>query len=716
MDGKAFIGILLAMVCMSYCGLAQAQAGPPLMTNDAGSPGPGHWEVNLAAIGEGSDGAEGALGTGSLRFSPSMTKSGRIRSCAVSVFSRTMLRDQGDWRVRRRRSVGKGAMGVSDMVVSYQGRGRKETRKLLADAIAVAAFAHVEMDVLFDYLDLVIDDGDGRDDAIDFGFRDGAGLCQASTHACAHWFELLVSALAEKKAGAATSPLDDVVAQHGFRITKRPPPLEKLLAKCVAPLVIVRGHVYGVAGGKEPYLAHVRRMLQASGARAAFAPQSLADWYVDAAEGLGLAYAGGYGALPTTTEARLPTPDPEGLCYLQFSSGSTRFPLGVAVTQAALNANVSGIAGPHGLNLGLTDRGVSWLPLYHDMGLVGVLMTTVLCQGSLDLLPTGAFVRRPGVWLDLISKHRASVSYAPTFGYDLVAKRALAGKVGDLDLSTWRVAGLGGDMIRPEPLRAFAEAFAPVGFDPGAFNASYGMAEATLALTLTPVGEGLRTDHTDIDRLEREGLAIKPSKRGARDREFALCGRVLPDHVVEVRDAAGHVLPERRVGRIFARGPSLMKTYFGEPEETAKVLSADGWLDTGDLGYFVDDQIVITGRAKDLIIVNGRNVWPQDLEWTAEKEVAALRQGDVAVFSITGELEETVIALVQCRLSDPAAREALRDEVAKLLRVRHGLDVQVVLAPPRSLPETSSGKLSRSRARALYLEGAFEEAPVSLTA
>jgi len=469
-------------------------------------------------------------------------------------------------------------------------------------------------------------------------------------------------------------------------------------------------------GGKEPYLAHVRRMLQASGARAAFAPQSLADWYADAAESLGLAYAGGYGALPETVESRLPAPDPEGLCYLQFSSGSTRFPLGVAVTQAALKANVGGIAGPRGLDLGIHDRGVSWLPLYHDMGLVGVLMTTVLCQGSLDLLPTGAFVRRPGVWLDLISRHRASVSYAPTFGYDLVAKRALAGKVGDLDLSSWRVAGLGGDMIRPEPLRAFAEAFAPVGFDPGAFNASYGMAEATLALTLTPVGGGLRTDHTDIDRLEREGLAVKPSKRGARDREFALCGRVLPDHVVEVRDAAGHVLPERRVGRIFARGPSLMKTYFGEPEETAKVLSADGWLDTGDLGYFVDGQIVITGRAKDLIIVNGRNVWPQDLEWTAEKEIAALRQGDVAVFSITGELEETVIALVQCRLSDPAAREALRDEVAKLLRVRHGLDVQVVLAPPRSLPETSSGKLSRSRARALYLEGAFEEAPVSLTA
>ena len=469
-------------------------------------------------------------------------------------------------------------------------------------------------------------------------------------------------------------------------------------------------------GGKEPYLAHVRRMLQASGAKAAFAPQSLADWYVEASDGLGLAYAGGYAALPDAAESQLPTPHPDGLCYLQFSSGSTRFPLGVAVTQAALQANVAGIAGPGGLAANSEDRCVAWLPLYHDMGLVGILMTTLMCQGSLDLLPTGAFVRRPGAWLDLISRHRATISYAPTFGYDLVAKRALAGKMGELDLSSWRVAGLGGDMIRPEPLRIFTEAFEPAGFDPGAFNASYGMAEATLCLTMTPVGEGLRTDNTDVDRLEREGLAVAPAKRSGRAREFALCGRILPGHVLEVRDAAGHALPERRVGRIFAQGPSLMKTYFGEPEETAKVLSADGWLDTGDLGYMVDGQVVITGRAKDLIIVNGRNVWPQDLEWTAEREIASLRQGDVAVFSITGVLEETVVALVQCRTSDPVAREALRAEAAKLLRVRHGLDVQVTLVPPRSLPETSSGKLSRTRARALYLDGVFEEAPVSLTA
>jgi len=467
-------------------------------------------------------------------------------------------------------------------------------------------------------------------------------------------------------------------------------------------------------GGKEAYVAHVRRMLISAGARAALAPPALTEWFAEAGEGLGLIEARTLSELPDSGTADLPGPDADGLCYLQFSSGSTRFPLGIAVTQAALMANARGIA-RDALGITAADRGVSWLPLYHDMGLVGILLTSVACQASLDLLPTGAFVRRPGLWLDLISKRRATISYAPTFGYDLAARRAAASAGQDLDLSSWRVAGLGGDMIRAEPLRGFAEAYAASGFDPCAFVASYGMAEATLALTFAPLSRGLRTDNADIDRLERDGEACAP-RAGGRAREFALCGRALPGHGIEVRDEAGHVLGERQVGRIFASGPSLMKTYFGEPEETAKVLSPDGWLDTGDLGYLLDGEIVITGRAKDLIIVNGRNVWPQDLEWTAEKEVQGLRSGDVAVFSVAGDAEETVVAVVQTRSSDPVAREALKAAVAGLIRSRHGLESLVVLAPPHSLPQTSSGKLSRSRAKALYLSGAFASAAVSVTA
>ncbi|MGH7017940.1 MAG: fatty acyl-AMP ligase, partial [Caulobacteraceae bacterium] len=391
---------------------------------------------------------------------------------------------------------------------------------------------------------------------------------------------------------------------------------------------------------------------------------------------------------------------------LQFSSGSTRFPLGVAVTHSALMANIQAI-GAEGLKVAPDDRAVSWLPLYHDMGLIGMLLASIAFQCSMDLLPTGAFVRRPGLWLEMISKRRGTISYAPTFGYELAARRGPPTGKDDLDLSCWRIAGLGGDMIRPEPLRAFAGAFEPAGFDPAAFLASYGMAEATLALTLSRPRAGLRTDVADIDRLEREGLAAAPASRDARTREFALCGTPLAGHKIEIRDETGRTVEERGLGRIFAWGPSLMQTYFGQSEETAKVLSADGWLDTGDIGYRLGQEIVITGRAKDLMIVNGRNVWPQDLEWTAEKEIDCLRSGDVAVFSIHHGGEERVVALVQCRSAEEETREAIRAQVANLFRVRHGLQADVTLTPPHSLPQTSSGKLSRSRAKALFLAGAF---------
>ncbi len=468
-------------------------------------------------------------------------------------------------------------------------------------------------------------------------------------------------------------------------------------------------------GGKDTYIAHVRRMILSSQARAAFAPTALAGWFAEAAEGLDLLFSGSVADVPEDLIDILPDRDPEGLCYLQFSSGSTRFPMGVAVTQSALMANIVAI-GEHGLGVCAADRTVTWLPLYHDMGLVGMLLTSLGFQCSIDLLPTGAFVRRPGLWLDLISKRGGSITYAPTFGYDLAARRAGAASLADLDLSTWRVAGLGGDMIRAEPLRAFAAAYESAGFDPAAYTASYGMAEATLALTLTPVGQGLRTDIVDVDDLERLGRAAAPTRPEARTREFALCGEVLKGHRLEVRNPEGGVLGDRRVGRIFASGPSLMKNYFGEPDETAKALSPDGWLDTGDLGYTLDGQIVITGRAKDLIIVNGRNVWPQDLEWTAEQEVAGLRAGDVAVFSVNDDAgEEKVVALVQCRTSDVDARAALAAEVSNLLRARHGLEVKVAPTPPHSLPQTSSGKLSRSKAKALYVSGAFKPAAAPLT-
>ncbi len=426
-------------------------------------------------------------------------------------------------------------------------------------------------------------------------------------------------------------------------------------------------------GGREGYLEHIRRMLQSARASAVLAPQALAGWIKEAAEGLGLKLAGAISELPAAAAGTvLPAVDPDGLSYLQFSSGSTRFPLGVAVTHRALMANVFAIAN-HGLDVRAEDRAVSWLPLYHDMGLIGFFLSPMACQMSLDLLPTAGFVRRPLKWLELMTRNGGTISYSPTFGYELCARRAETLAPAGLDLSGWRAAGIGGDMIRPQVLDAFAERFAPAGFDRRAFVASYGMAEATLALSFAPLARGVRAERLDVDRLEREQSAVSAGARARRARDFALCGPPLPGHELEVRDEAGCVLPERRVGRIFARGPSLMRAYFDRADETARALSPDGWLDTGDLGYVSDGEIVITGRAKDLIIVNGRNVWPQDLEWTAEAESASLRSGDVAVFSVPGDGEEVVVAVVQCRTSEPEARARLADDISGCLRLRHGV-------------------------------------------
>lgn len=463
-------------------------------------------------------------------------------------------------------------------------------------------------------------------------------------------------------------------------------------------------------GGKDGYVAHLRRMIESAKASAAFGPSVLEGWLAEATAGLGLKITGTLAPLDAVEPAKggLPQPTPEAPAYLQFSSGSTRFPLGIAVTHRAFMSNARGM-GLHGLNVTDGDRGVSWLPYYHDMGLVGFLLMPMACQTSVDVLPTREFARRPLLWLDLISRNRATVSFSPSFGYELCTRRAETAAIDELDLSTWRSAGIGGDMIRPSVLTRFSGRFAPSGFRPSAFLPSYGMAEMTLALSFAPMGRNVRCDTVDAVTLEREQRAVPATEPEARTRTFVLCGHILPGHAIEVRDETGRALPDRHVGRIFVQGPSLMSGYFGAPDETARALAADGSLDTGDLGYLMEGQIVITGRAKDLVIVNGRNLWPQDLEWAIEEEIAALRSGDVAVFSVEGEDDEEIIALVQCRLSLPAAREALTGEIGRLFRGRYSLGAKVVLVPPRSLPQTSSGKLSRSRARAMYLAGEFAQ-------
>lgn len=458
-------------------------------------------------------------------------------------------------------------------------------------------------------------------------------------------------------------------------------------------------------GGRDAYVEQIGRMLASAGAAAVFGPESLLPWLEESARSAGTKVAMRVADLPEAPLADLPPPTPDDPSYVQFSSGSTRNPTGVLCTHRALMANALAST-REGLQVTSQDRAISWLPLYHDMGLVGFLLMPLSAQMSIDLMPTGAFVRRPLLWLDLMSKNGGTISYSPSFGYELCAKRGDGTREG-LDLSGWRVAGCGGDMVRPGPLTAFAERYAAAGFSATAFVASYGMAEATLGLSMSPLGKGLIFDTVDVERMEKDG-AVTPGA-GSRSRPFVRCGAIFSGHELEVRDEGGQMLAERSVGRIFVRGPSLMREYFGDPQATAAALSSDGWLDTGDLGYLAEGQIVPTGRAKDLILLNGRNVWPQDLEWTAESEVERLRSGDVAAFSIDEDAGERLVVLVQARSSDPEVRRTLTDDVAAVLRARHGVEAKVELVGAHALPQTSSGKLSRSKARILFLSGAFKQ-------
>jgi fatty-acyl-CoA synthase len=467
-------------------------------------------------------------------------------------------------------------------------------------------------------------------------------------------------------------------------------------------------------GGHEAYVAGLRRQLLGSGAAAAAAPAELLEFLREAAAGLKLALVGApadFYALPAAGADPRPfrAGDPS---YLQFSSGSTRFPLGVDIRQAALVANVRAMV-ESGVACEIGDRGTSWLPLYHDMGLVGFVLGPLLHQGSVDLIPTRDFARRPLVWLTVISRNRGTVSYSPSFGYELAAQRAVGEAAAALDLSCWRIAGIGGDMIQAPVLERFAATFAAAGFQTSAYVPSYGMAEATLGVSFAPLGRGFALDHVDRDRLAEAAEALPADPASPVARGFVRCGQVLPGHRLEIRGEDGRALPERRLGRVFFHGPSVMAGYYGEPEATARVLDAEGWLDTGDLGYMVEGEVVITGRSKDLIIVNGRNIWPQDVEWAVEA-MPGLRRGDVAAFSLeAGDAGERLVLLVQCREQDPERRADLAREVEGLVRRTVAVEPQVVLIPARGLPHTSSGKLSRSRARANYLSGAYGEAPVA---
>ncbi|GAB4358244.1 MAG: fatty acyl-AMP ligase [Kiloniellaceae bacterium] len=481
-------------------------------------------------------------------------------------------------------------------------------------------------------------------------------------------------------------------------------------------------------GGHDAYVERLRTMLAKAGAEIAVAPADLLHYLQEAARGLKMVGTpADFYALPADGGELRPFAKDEA-CYIQYSSGSTSLPRGVFVSQRSITSNARGI-GQHGLQLRPGDRATSWLPLYHDMGLVGFCLTPMLSQVSIDYLATKSFALRPLTWPKLISQYGGTISFSPTFGYELCATRGLNGSAKTIDLRHWRVAGIGGEMVRAEILERFAETFAVTGFSPKAFLPSYGLAESTLAVTFAELDKGVEVDRIDQDHYTHTGN-VSPVNGGLNGRangkangangkvngkangsatraarSFVICGTPMPGHEVEVRSETNAPLGGHHVGRIVVRGPSVMEGYYNDPAATAAVTTPDGWLDTGDLGYMVDGRLVVTGRRKDLVILNGLNIWPQDVEWAVEA-LEDVRGSDVACFSvIESDGHERMIVVLQCRLHDASAREDLRKRVAATVRRTCGADCRVVLVPPKTLKFTSSGKLSRSAVKQDYISG-----------
>jgi len=462
-------------------------------------------------------------------------------------------------------------------------------------------------------------------------------------------------------------------------------------------------------GGRKTFVDQLHRLLISCRANVAMATEDFFPFLSEAAEGLDLRFCGTPQAFDELPEASIPLSPlgPKELAYIQYTSGSTKFPRGVMITQTAVLNNLAAIV-KSGSKTRPGDRAASWLPFYHDMGLVGLVLAPLAAQVSVDYLKTRDFAMRPRLWLALMTENRATISIGPPFGYELCLQRLRQSDIEKFDLSAWRLAGVGAETIRPAPLFKFAEMLEPCGFKKEAFCACYGMAECSLAVSFAPLSEGLNIDSVDGDYLSehRQALPVESDKfEGAvRSSRFVDCGAPLADYEVEVRDAGGRALPERHVGTIYVKADSIMSGYFGDLKLTQEVLTSDGWFNTGDLGYFVKNGLFITGREKDMIIINGRNIWPQDLEFAAEQQ-PEIRTGDASAFSVPGPdgLEKPVM-MVQCRVPSDSQRVELRERIQRLIYQELGIDCYIDLVPRNTLPRTTSGKLSRSKARKEFLK------------
>ena len=397
-----------------------------------------------------------------------------------------------------------------------------------------------------------------------------------------------------------------------------------------------------------------------------------------------------------------PADDPTALGILQFTSGSTSDPKGVMLPHHCLVANIDAIV--EGAGLGPDDTGVSWLPLYHDMGLIGLLMTPMTTGFDLAIASPQDFLSAPGDWMRWISEFRGTITCGPNFAYVLAA-RALR-RLDGIDLSSWRLALNGAEPIDPAAVEAFTEAGSAHGLDAKSPFCVYGMAEATLAISFPLPGTGMGVDSVDREALEHERVARPSGGDGAR--RLALLGRTLRGLELRVCDPdTGRELGDREVGELELRGSSVTPGYYRRPDVTAASFR-EGWLRTGDLGYLVDGEVVVCGRIKDVIIIGGRNVYPEVIE-RAAATVDGVRAGNVIAFGVDGRRgKEGIVVVAEHRADDPAAlHDAVVDRVCDAVGIP---PLEVVFVTPGTLPKTSSGKLQRAACKGQYHDDALQRA------